>query len=126
MTGLLLSNLCKKIVKKLIWKFIDIFPNQVLNFLNTFTEHEKIIAYYTKGIERISQLLCRNVIEEQLSSLRLIMAVIWKMVQWTLFTTTASVPKHVDAHIFITANNTLLFNIGNYFFTWKTSCFTNF
>ena len=55
-TGLLLSNLCKNIVKKLIWKFIDIFLNQVLNFLNIFTEHGKIIADYTKGIERISQL----------------------------------------------------------------------
>ena len=25
-------------------KFIDIFPNHVLNFLNIFTEHGKIIA----------------------------------------------------------------------------------
>ena len=50
-TGLFLSNLCKNIVKKLIWKFIDIFPNQVLNFLNIFTEHGKIIADYTKTIE---------------------------------------------------------------------------
>ena len=62
MTGLLLS----KLVKKSIWKFIDIFPNQVLNFLNIFTEHRKIIADYTKSIERISQLLCRNVIVERL------------------------------------------------------------
>ena len=61
-TGLLLSNLYKNIVKKLIWKFIDIFPNQVLNFLDIFTEHGKIIADYTKSIERISQLLCGNVI----------------------------------------------------------------
>ena len=61
-TGLLLSNLCKNIIKKLIWKFIDIFLNQVLNFLNIFTEHGKIIADYTKSIERISQLLCGNVV----------------------------------------------------------------
>ena len=61
-TGLLLSNLYKNIVQKLIWKFIDIFPNQVLNFLDIFTEHGKIIAGYTKSIERISQLLCGNVI----------------------------------------------------------------
>ena len=66
MTGLLLSNLCKNIVKKSIWKSIDIFPNQVLNFLNIFTEHGKIVADYTKSIERISQLLCRNVIVERL------------------------------------------------------------
>ena len=52
-TGQLFSNLCKNIVKKLIWKFIDIFLNQVLNFLNIFTEHGKIIADYTKSIERI-------------------------------------------------------------------------
>ena len=37
MTSLLFSNLCKNIVKKSILKFIDIFPNQVLNFLNIFT-----------------------------------------------------------------------------------------
>ena len=63
MTGLLLSNLCKNIHvgKKSTWKFIDIFPNKVLNFLNILTEHEKIIADYTKSIEIISQLLCRNV-----------------------------------------------------------------
>ena len=65
-TGLLLSNLCKNIVKKLIWKFIDIFLNQVLNFLNIYTEHGKIIADYTKSIERISQLLYGNVIVERL------------------------------------------------------------
>ena len=47
MTDLLLSNLCKNIVKKLIWKFIDIFPNKVFNFLNIFTEHGKIIKDYT-------------------------------------------------------------------------------
>ena len=34
-----MSYLCKTIVKKSIWKFIDIFPNQVLNFLNSFIEH---------------------------------------------------------------------------------------
>ena len=62
MTGLLGSSLCKKVVKKFIWKFIDIFPNQVLKFSNIFTELEKIIAYYTKSIERNSKLLCRNVI----------------------------------------------------------------
>ena len=61
-TGLLLSNVCKSIVKKSNWKFIDIFPNRVLIFLNIFTERGKIIADYTKSIERISQLLCRNVI----------------------------------------------------------------
>ena len=66
MPGLLLSNLCKNIVKKSIWKFIYIFPNQVLNFLNILTEHGKIIADNTKSIERISQLLCRNVIVERL------------------------------------------------------------
>ena len=65
-TNLLLSNCFKNIVKKSIWKFIDIFPNQVLNFLRIFTKHEKIIADYTKSIERISQLLCRNVIIEGL------------------------------------------------------------
>ena len=65
-TGLLLSNLCKNIVKKLIWKFIDIFLNQVLNFLNIFTEHGKIIADYTKSTKRISQLFCGKVIVEQL------------------------------------------------------------
>ena len=64
MSGLLLSNLGKNIVKKLIWKFIDTFLNQVLNFLNIVTEHGKIIADYTKNIERISQLLCGNVIVE--------------------------------------------------------------
>ena len=47
MKGLLLSNLGKNIVKKSIWKFIDIFLNQVLNFLNIFTEHGKLIADYT-------------------------------------------------------------------------------
>ena len=36
-----MSNLCKNIVKKSIWKFTDIFPNQVLNFLNIFTEPGK-------------------------------------------------------------------------------------
>ena len=51
-------------VKKSIWKFTDIFSNQVLNFLNIFTERGKIIADYTKSIERISQLLCGNVIVE--------------------------------------------------------------
>ena len=53
-------------VKKSIWKFIDIFPNQDLNFLNIFTEHGKITADYTKSIEKNSQLLCRNVIVERL------------------------------------------------------------
>ena len=48
-TGLLLSTLCKNIVKKSIWKFIDIFLNQVLNFFNIFTEHGKIITDYTKS-----------------------------------------------------------------------------
>ena len=71
MTRLLLSNLCKNIVKKSIWKFIDIhvFPNQILNFLNVITEHGKIIADYTTSIERISQLLllCGNIVVEQLS-----------------------------------------------------------
>ena len=57
-----LSNLCKNIVKKLFWKFTGIFQNQVINFLNTFTEHGKIIADYTKSMERNSKLLCRNVI----------------------------------------------------------------
>ena len=61
-----MSNLCENIVKESIWKFIDVFPNQVLNFLNTFTEHGKTIADYTKSIDRISQLLCRNVIVERL------------------------------------------------------------
>ena len=63
-TGLLLSNLCKNVVKKLIWKFIDTFLNQVLNFLNIFIEHGYIISDYTKSIEKISQLLCGNVIVE--------------------------------------------------------------
>ena len=49
MTSLFLSNLCKNIIKK---SFIDIFPNQVLNFLNIFTEHGKIITDYTKSIEK--------------------------------------------------------------------------
>ena len=40
--------------------------NQVLSFLNVFIEHGKIIAdYIKKGIERISQLLCSNVIVER-------------------------------------------------------------
>ena len=65
-TGLLLSNLCQNIIKKLIRKFTDIFPNQVLSFLNIFTEQGKIIADYTKSIEIISQLLCRNLIVERL------------------------------------------------------------
>ena len=47
-----MSNLCENIVKKSIWKFIDIFPNQVLNFLNIFTEHGKIIADYAKSIKK--------------------------------------------------------------------------
>ena len=54
-TNLLLSNRFKNIFKKSIWTFIDIFPNQVLNFLSIFTEHGKIVADYTKSIERISQ-----------------------------------------------------------------------
>ena len=63
MTGLLSSTLCENIVKKPIWKFTDIFSNQVPNFLNIFTEHGKIITDYTKkkkkkkkkkNIERIS------------------------------------------------------------------------
>ena len=66
MTGLSLSKLCKNIGKKSICKSIDIFPNQDLNFLNIFTEHGKIIADYTKSIERISQLFCRSVIIERL------------------------------------------------------------
>ena len=68
MTGLLLRNFRKNIVKKLIWKFIEIFLKQVLNFLNIYTEHRKIIGDYnvTKSIERSSKLLCRNVIEDQL------------------------------------------------------------
>ena len=53
---------CKNIVKKLILKFIGIFPSQVLNFLNIFTEHGKIIVDYTKSKERSSKMLCRNVI----------------------------------------------------------------
>ena len=64
-TGLLLSNLCKNIVKKLIWKILDIFPNKALKFLNIFTELGKIIADYSKSIERISQLLCSNVVVER-------------------------------------------------------------
>ena len=52
-TVALLYNLCKNMVEKSMWKFIDIFPNQVLNFLNIFIEHGKIIADYTKSIERI-------------------------------------------------------------------------
>ena len=67
MTGLLLPQLCMKIVTKLISKFTDVFPDQVtdvfpdqvLNFLNK-------IADDTKSIERISQLLCRNVIAARL------------------------------------------------------------
>ena len=47
-TGLLSSTLCENIVKKPIWKFTDIFSNQVPNFLNIFTEHGKIITDYTK------------------------------------------------------------------------------
>ena len=50
MTCLLLSNLCEKIVNKSIWEFIDIFLNQVLNFLNICTWHAKI-ADYTKSIK---------------------------------------------------------------------------
>ena len=46
--------------------FIDIFLNQVLDFLNIFTEHGKIIGDYTKSFGRISQLLCRNVTVERL------------------------------------------------------------
>ena len=55
-----------KILKRSIWKFIDLFPNQVLNFLNVFTEHGKIIADYTTNIERFSQLLFGNVFVERL------------------------------------------------------------
>ena len=62
MTGLLLSNLYKDIVKKLILKFVDIFPNHLPNSLNIFTELGKLIADYTKSIERSSNLLCRNFI----------------------------------------------------------------
>ena len=62
MTGLLLSNLSEKVIKKSIWKLTDTFLNQVLGFLNIFTELGKIIAYYTKSIERSLKLLCRNVI----------------------------------------------------------------
>ena len=64
MTGLLLSNPCENIVKKSIWKFLDLFPNQFHNFLNILTGHGKIIADYTKSTERTSQMLCRNVIVE--------------------------------------------------------------
>ena len=46
-----MSNLRKNIVKKLIWTFFDVLPNQVLHFLNIFTEHGKIIADYTKSTE---------------------------------------------------------------------------
>ena len=67
MTGLLLSNLCENMDKKLIWKFTDIFTNQVLNFLYIFTKHGKIIADYTKSIEGSSKLLCRDVIVEMFS-----------------------------------------------------------
>ena len=65
---MLSSNRFKDIVKKSIWKFIDIFPSQVLNFLSIFTAHGKIIADYNKSIERISHLLYRNVIVERLFS----------------------------------------------------------
>ena len=33
-----------KLLKKLIWKFIYIFPNQGLKFSNVFSERGKIIA----------------------------------------------------------------------------------
>ena len=66
MTDLLLSNLCKNIVKKWIRKFINIFSNKVLNCLDIFIEHWKIIADYTKSIERSSKPLCTNVIVERL------------------------------------------------------------
>ena len=67
-TGLLLSNLCKDMVKKSIWKFVDIFPNQVLNFLNTSTEYGKILslADYTKASKEVQSLFYRNVIVERL------------------------------------------------------------
>ena len=61
--GLLLSNPCKNIVKKWIWKFIDIFLNQVLNFLDIFTEQGNNCRLY-ESIERSSKLLCKNVIIE--------------------------------------------------------------
>ena len=85
-TGLLLSNLCKNIVKKLILKFIDIFLNQVLNFLNIFTEHGKIIADYTKSIERISQLFCGKVIVEGLYFIKRLYCNILVQIQndWTV------------------------------------------
>ena len=67
MTGQLLSNFCKNIYRQEVdLEVHDIFSKQVLNFLDIFTEHGKIIADYTKSIERISQRLCRNVIVERL------------------------------------------------------------
>ena len=66
MTDLLWSNLCKNIVQKLIWKLIDIFPNQVLNFFSIFIEHGQITAYDTNSVERSSKLLCGNVIIERI------------------------------------------------------------
>ena len=65
-TGLWLCNPCKNTVKKSIWNFIDIYPTQAFNFLNIFTEYGKIMADYTRRIERISKLLCRNVIVQRL------------------------------------------------------------
>ena len=47
-------------MKKLIWKFIDTIPNLVIQFLNSFTKHGKIIANYVKSIEISSKLLCRT------------------------------------------------------------------
>ena len=66
MTNLLLNNRFKNKVKKSILKFIDIVSSQVLKFFSIFTEHGKIIADYTKSVEMISQLHCRNVIVERL------------------------------------------------------------
>ena len=57
-TGLLLSNFCKKIVKKLIWKFNEIFPNQVLNFLNILTDvsmfsRRAVVSYWRKYVHEV-------------------------------------------------------------------------
>ena len=47
-TCLLLINLHKNKVKKSIWKFIDIFPNQVLNFFKTSSVSMEIYLQITQ------------------------------------------------------------------------------
>ena len=55
--GLLWCIPGKNIVKKSIWKFIGIFPDQVLNFLNVFSELGKIQKKHRNNFTTVGMLL---------------------------------------------------------------------